>query len=86
MSIGYAIGESPHRWLILAGISFTAALIGTIFIFAFEWSHTVARVWLYAGLILTLVFLVLAFLDWKERADALVQMSETTGSEEIGSK
>jgi len=84
VSIRYSIGESPYRWLILAGITFTAALFGTIFIFAFEWSHTVARVWLYAGLILTLVFLILAFLDWKERADAFLASTEPVRRDETG--
>lgn len=76
MSIRYTIAESPHRWLILAGIAFAADLTGTIFILAFRWAHTAARVWLYAGLIVTLSFLVLAALDWKRRADQFIERDD----------
>jgi hypothetical protein len=48
-----------------------------VFIFAFEWSHTVARIWLYAGLLATLVCLVLAFLDWKRDAERALSQTET---------
>lgn len=61
----YAIMESPHRWLILAGISFLAGSLGAIEMLALVWPHIVARIWLLAFLLLTVYFLIRAFLRWK---------------------
>ena len=69
MSIRYAIAESPHRWLILAGITITAGLIGTMMMLAFEWPHAVARVWMWGAIFLTLAFLVAAFVEWTRRVE-----------------
>jgi hypothetical protein len=65
----YAIAESPHRWLILAGITITAGLIGTLLMLAFEWPHVVAAIWMWASIFITLAFLVAAFVDWKNRIE-----------------
>jgi hypothetical protein len=62
----YSILESSHRWLILAGISFTAACVGAIAMLAYGWSHTLDRAWFYAGAILALYFLIRAFMSWTE--------------------
>jgi hypothetical protein len=72
--------ESPHRWLILAGISFLAALTGTIFMFAFVWPHGLARAWLLAGLALTALFLLRAGIDWKRAMEAEIARLEAEGS------
>jgi hypothetical protein len=61
----YAMLESPHRWLILAGLSFLAALLGTMMMLAYTWPHWLARTWLYATLVITVYFLAQAFLDWR---------------------
>ena len=74
----YSILESKYRWLILAGLSFTAGCVGAMMILAFEWAHPVALVWLYAGLIATVVFCAQAFLDWKRQAEALLNESQGT--------
>lgn len=63
----YSIMESPHRWLILAGISFLAGCLGAIEMLALVWPHVIARIWLLAFLALTVYFLVRAFLDWKNQ-------------------
>lgn len=59
--------ESPHRWLILAGISFLAGCFGAIEMLALVWPHVIAHIWLIAFLLLTAYFLVRAFLEWKRR-------------------
>lgn len=69
MSIRYSIAESPYRWLILAGISITAGLIGTMLMLAFAWPHIVASIWLWASLFLTAAFLVAALVEWKNRIE-----------------
>ncbi len=69
MSSVYAILESPHKWLILAGIAFTAACVGAIMMLALTWQHGVARAWFYVLFVATLYFLVRAFLDWKRGAE-----------------
>lgn len=79
-NLRYSIMESPHRWWILAALSLGAAVVGTIFIFAFEWSHVIARIWLYAGLLLTLLFLILGVVDWKARMEAAIEEAERRSS------
>jgi len=61
----YALMESPYRWLILAGISFVACLLGTMMMLAYTWPHSLARGWLYLTILLTAYFLVQALLDWR---------------------
>ena len=65
----YAIMESRHRWLILAGLSFGAGCFGAMAMLADGWSHTLARVWLYAGLLVAIYFVVRAVLDWNSRLE-----------------
>lgn len=72
----YSIMESPYRWLILAGITSLAALVGTMAILAYGWSHTFARGWLYTTLVVTVYFLVRAFIFW---TSGLESDSENTG-------
>jgi hypothetical protein len=72
----YAILESPQRWWIMAGLAFGAAIIGTIFIFAFEWSHVVGRIWLYGWLLVTLALLVAGAADWKDRMQEAIRAAE----------
>ena len=40
---------------------------------AFQWSHILALIWLYAGLLATATFLILALLDWKQRSERLLE-------------
>ena len=61
----YAILEHPHHWLILAGISFAAGLLGAMAMLAWGWAHWFDEAWLLVGSALTLYFLVRAFLEWK---------------------
>jgi hypothetical protein len=68
-NLRYAVTESPHMWSILAGISGLATLIGTMAIIIYDWSHVLARVYFYLGLALTLCFLVMALLDWKNQVE-----------------
>jgi hypothetical protein len=63
----YAILESPHRWLILAGIAFTTACVGAIMMMAFTWQHAVELVWFYLFFVATLYFLARALWEWKVR-------------------
>jgi hypothetical protein len=56
--------ESPNRWLILAGIAFVAGTIGAMMMLAYAWPHWLDRLWLIAGLLATLAFLILALRDW----------------------
>lgn len=72
----YSIMESPHRWLILAGIAFLAGCLGAIEMLALVWPHVIARIWLLAFLVLTLYFLIRAFLDWKDRLLAQTEPAE----------
>jgi hypothetical protein len=79
----YAILESPHRWLILAGLSFLAGLLGTMMMLAYAWPHWLARVWFLIGLALAIYFLVQAFLDWNADLPAApeVQRMPEAGSD-----
>lgn len=54
----YTIMESRYSWLILAGITLTVACLGAIMMMVYAWPHIVALVWFYAGLIITIGFLV----------------------------
>lgn len=78
--------ESPHRWSILAGISFLAGCFGAIEMLALVWPHIVARIWLLAFLILTVYFLIRAFLHWKDdllAEDAPVEERTVRTAEEV---
>lgn len=75
-SIRYTITESPHMWFIIAGITALATLVGTMAILIYDWSHVLARVFFYCGLALTIVFVVLAVLDWKERLEEAMLQEE----------
>lgn len=75
----YTILESKQRWLILAGLSFTAGCVGAMMMLAFEWKHVVVSAWLYLGLALTLVFLVRAFVDWKRDAEITIESKSAVG-------
>jgi fatty acid desaturase len=75
----YSIMESPHRWLILAGLSILVACVGGMAMIAYGWPHTLVRVWLYAGLALTLFFLVEAFVQWKRAAEGAVPENSESG-------
>jgi hypothetical protein len=79
----YSILESPQRWLIFAGLSFLAALLGTMMMLAYAWPHWLARTWLYLGLAATVYFLVLALLEWRdhlpEPQDSAPAPPESTG-------
>lgn len=74
----YAISESPHRWPILAGLTFVVALFGTMMMFAYDAPHALAKVWLYLGVAVTLAFLWLAFAQWKDGIEEVI--SETEGN------
>ncbi len=76
----YTITESPHMWFILAGISALVTLIGTMAIVIYDWSHVFARVFFYCGFALTIVFVVLAVLDWKDRVEEALLQAERLGS------
>ncbi len=90
----YVVMESPHRWLILAGVSFVAGTFGAIEMLALVLPHVIARVWLLALLALTLYFVVRALLDWKQRVlvesgmspngDALSEAPVREGSRPVG--
>lgn len=66
----YSIQESPHRWLIWAGIAFLVATFGAMFMLAYHVPHPVERAWLAVFLIAALVCLVLALRQWKREVDA----------------
>jgi hypothetical protein len=68
--------ESPHRWLILAGIALLAGMLGAIAMLAYAWPHAIARIWLWAGIIVTLALLVQALRDWKQRTEARLELEE----------
>jgi fatty acid desaturase len=65
----YSIMESRHRWQILAGLSFLAGCVGGMAMLVYAWPYTLARIWVFAGLALTLFFLAEAFLQWKREVD-----------------
>lgn len=77
-NIRYSIMESPHRWLILAGITGLVTLLGTMTILVYAWSHVFGRVFFYAGFAVTIAFLLLALLDWKDRVQD--EMAREEGS------
>lgn len=73
-NIQYSIMESPHRWIILAGITALATLLGTMTILIYATSnvsawHVVARIFFSAGLAVTIALLVASLLDWKDRVE-----------------
>jgi hypothetical protein len=69
----YAIMESRHRWLILAGLSFGAAFLGAIMMLAWHWPHLLIQVWFYAGAALAVGFLVQALHAWWSMAQSYIQ-------------
>jgi hypothetical protein len=84
----YSILESPHRWWILAGIGLTAAFIGTIFMLAFRWPHSLAIIWFYLCLIAAIYCAICGILDWKARTEealarARPRQDEPGTSEEV---
>lgn len=66
----YSLLESPHKWLILAGLAFGVALVGAMAMLAFVWPHWLAKAWFYVGLVATLYFLARAFLKWHGETEA----------------
>lgn len=72
----YTIMESPHRWLILAGIAFVAGAVGAMMMLAYAWPHWLARIWLLAGLVISVGFLVRALLDWKRSVEAELETEQ----------
>jgi hypothetical protein len=79
-NIRYTVMESPHRWLILAGITALVTLLGTITILVYAWSHLFGRVFFYAGFALTAAFLLLALLDWKDAVQEEMAREERSGA------
>lgn len=75
-TIRYTITESPHMWFIVAGITALITLVGTMAIIIYDWSHVFARVFFYCGLALTIVFVILAVLDWKDRIEEAILQEE----------
>lgn len=76
MNIPYAILESRHRWLILAGLSFLAGILGAIAMLAFDWPHPLAEAWLYAALAATAALLLTAFVQWKNEIEAAIHAAD----------
>lgn len=64
MNVLYTIRESPHHWLILAGLTFLAGMLGAMAMLAWAWPHPLARVWLLAGIFLAAYFLLRAALEY----------------------
>jgi hypothetical protein len=60
----YAVMESQYRWLILAGIAFIIGTFGAMAMLAYAWPHALDRIWLLAGLLVSVMFLCLAARDW----------------------
>lgn len=56
-------------WWILAGIAGLLTLAGTIAIIIYDWSHVLAKMYFYAGLALTILFVIMAVLEWKDRVE-----------------
>ena len=65
MNPWYTLMESEHRWLYLSAIVFGAGCVGAIAIVGYGWSHTLARIWFYAALLVTVGLLIKAFLEWR---------------------
>lgn len=83
-NLRYTIAESPHMWFILAGITALVTLVGTMAIIIYDWSHVFARVFFYCGFALTIVFVVLAILDWKDRVEEALQQEERLNARRSG--
>jgi hypothetical protein len=73
----YAIMESRHRWLILAGLSFGSALVGAIMMLAWNWPHPFIQAWFYLGAALTVTFLIQAARTWWSAAESYLQTSSS---------
>jgi len=80
----YGILESPHRWIILAGLSFLAACVGAIAMMGYGWSHTVAQIWFYAGFVTAVVCLGRSILQWKRAVEAALAAQEKQGPRSHG--
>jgi hypothetical protein len=71
--------ESPYRWRLLAGISFTAGLLGALMMIAYGWSHTLIQVWFWLGFVVALGCLGRGFY---ESIKAIDMDAEGTASDE----
>lgn len=76
VSLFYAILESPHRWVILGGLSILAASAGAIMIMGYGWSHSVALLWFLAGLLASLFFLGRSVWDWFVRVQVALRAAD----------
>ena len=65
MNPWYTLMESEHRWLYLSVIVFGAGCIGAIAVVGYGWSHTLARIWFYAALLVTIGLLFKAYAEWR---------------------
>ncbi|HZU12717.1 MAG TPA: hypothetical protein VFB58_07740 [Chloroflexota bacterium] len=83
MNLWYSIWESPHRWSLLAGMTFFAGLAVTIFMLAVGWDHTLDRVWLYLVLLATAALLVLAGRDWVRRTEAAIDAAPDQENQDV---
>jgi hypothetical protein len=82
----YAIMESPHRWLILAGIAFVAGTFGAVAMLAYVWPHGLIEVWLVACLLATVALLLRALLEWKRREEADLLAEERRSARKLASQ
>lgn len=71
----YTVMESSHRWSILAAISFGLGCIGAMWMLALGWAHPVVLVWLLAGIVGALYFLVRGFLQWRAEVERAAQQA-----------
>lgn len=65
----YVLLEMPHRWVILAALSFGAGVVGAMASLAYDWPHWLGRGWFYLCAAIAVAFLLLAFIDWRARAE-----------------
>ena len=72
----YSLMESPHRWWLLAGISFVAGCFGGIILLAYRLPHLLGQIWLYACLFAAIAFLVAGIQEWKSTMDSVVTTDE----------
>ena len=80
----YAIVESPYHWLIFAGLSFLAGLLGTMIMLSQGWSHWLERIWFLVALVLAIYFLVQAILEWNEGGTDVADGHRLTDSRSNG--
>jgi hypothetical protein len=82
----YAIMESAHRWLILAGIAFVAGAFGSIAMLAYVWPHPLIQVWLVACLLATVALLIRALLEWKHGVEADLLAEERRSARKLATQ